>query len=87
MRDTLMQRHAYSELLATEIAMLLLETLTRLTDNELIEVKRRVNRLQRSQRDAAIRAAACTGNSEELARRWGLSDRRVRQIVASRSAR
>jgi hypothetical protein len=85
MRDTLMKRYGYTELLATETAMLLLETLSKLSDEELIEVKRRVNRLKRTARDNAIRAELRTGNAAEVGRKHGLSERRVYKIAAQRT--
>lgn len=84
MRDALMQRHAYAEPLATEIAMLLLETLAGLSPEELLEAQSRVRRLQRARRDALIRAELRTGNAADIGRRWGISERRVYQIAGAR---
>lgn len=84
MRDTLMRRHAYSEAVATETAMLLLETLAKLSDAELVEVKRRVNRLKRQRRDAAIRAELRPGNADDVGKRHGLSRTQVYEIAGRR---
>lgn len=85
MRDVLMRQHAYTEVMATEVAMLVLGTLVRLSDQELIEVKRSVARLQRAKRDSEIRAELRTGNADEVGQRHGVGKRRVYQIAGSRS--
>jgi hypothetical protein len=86
MRDALMQRHAYTEALATEVAVLLLETLAGLSPDELLEAQRRVRGLQRARRDAAIRAAMRPGNADQLAKQFGISRRAVYKIAARRGA-
>lgn len=84
MRDVLMRQHAYNEVLATEISMLLLETLVKLSDEELIEVKRSVRRLQRAKRDSEIRSQLRTGNAAQVGKVHHLSERRVYEIAAQR---
>lgn len=76
MRDRLMQAHAYPEALATEIAMLCVDTLR----DEYGGDKLYVAAPSKQSRDAAIRAEARTGNAAQVARRWGISERRVYQI-------
>lgn len=83
-RDALMQRHAYSEDLATEVATLCIRTLASLSDEELVHVARCARRAKRALRDAAIRAELRTGNSADVGRKHGLSGRRVLQIAATR---
>lgn len=77
MRDRLMQDHAYSETLATEIAMLCMDTLR----DEYGGDKLYVAAPSKQSRDAAIRSELRTGTAAEVARRWGISERRVYQIA------
>lgn len=84
MRDVLMKQHAYTESLATEISLLLLETLVKLSDEELIEVKRSVRRLQRAKRDSDIRAQLRTGNAAQVGKEHNLSRSGVYKIARAR---
>lgn len=84
MRDRLMAHHAFNEQLATAIAALCIDSLRPLTDDELVDVKRAANEAARQQRDVAIRAELRTGNADEVARRHGISRRRVYEIANRR---
>lgn len=83
-RDALMQRHAYGEDLATEVATLCIRTLAGLSDDELVHVARCARRAKRALRDEAIRAELRTGNSDDVGRRHGITGRRVLQIANER---
>lgn len=75
-----MTQHAYSEALATEIAMLCVETVRNEHGGERLYVPA----LSKLSRDAAIRSELRTGNAAEVAARWNLSERRVYQIARRR---
>lgn len=80
MRDRLMNDHAYTEALATEIAMLCIDTLRDEHGGERLYVAAP----SKHSRNAAVRAELRTGNAEDVAKRHGISVRRVYEIAGSR---
>lgn len=82
-RDALMQRHAYPEQLATDLAELFVATMAQLEDGELLATKRAIRRRARRERDLKIRAELRPGNASEVAARHGVSVTRAYEIAGA----
>lgn len=80
MRDALMKRYEYSELLATEVAGVIVDALRSERGGERLYIHAPDNRA----RDERIRSDLRTGNAAEIAKRENLSERRVYQIARRR---